>query len=85
MKNTQSTQTQTTPFTGMTNAPAEKWRDPFVDEIHQIRAHLLAKANGDMHQLVVNAHNTALALGFETKPHSAGIKPAAVVSEPLKK
>jgi hypothetical protein len=43
---------------------ADKWRDPFIEELHQVRARLLAKANGDMHQLVLNAHKTAVAHGF---------------------
>ena len=42
----------------------DKWRDPFIEELHQVRARLLAKANGDMHQLVLNAHQTAVAHGF---------------------
>lgn len=42
----------------------EKWRDPFIEELHQVRARLLAKANGDMHQLIVNAHQTSVKHGF---------------------
>lgn len=45
----------------------DKWRDPFIDELHQVRARLLEKANGDMHQLIVNAHQTAVSLGFATR------------------
>jgi hypothetical protein len=46
---------------------ADKWRDPFIEELHQVRARLLAKANGDMHQLVLNAHQTAVAHGFAAR------------------
>jgi hypothetical protein len=45
----------------------DQWRDPFIEELHQVRARLLAKANGDMHQLIVNAHQTAVSLGFAAR------------------
>lgn len=41
-----------------------KWRDPFIEELHEVRARLLARANGDMHQLVLNARQTAAQHGF---------------------
>jgi hypothetical protein len=55
--------TSRTPSTA-TSAVADKWRDPFIEDLHAVRASLVAKANGNIHQLVLNARQTASKLGF---------------------
>lgn len=59
---TQHTHSMTSPFEAN-----NKWSDPFIDELHQVRARLLAKANGDMHQLILNAHQTSVKHGFAVR------------------
>jgi hypothetical protein len=52
------------PLSPLTAFEGGKWHDPFIEDLHAVRARLLAKANGDMHQLVLNARQTAALHGF---------------------
>lgn len=45
--------------------PNVKWRDPIVEELHEVRAQLLEKHGGDLHSLSEAARARALALGFQ--------------------
>ena len=40
------------------------WRDPIVEELHELRAQLHEKYQGDLHAYSVAARARALALGF---------------------
>jgi hypothetical protein len=37
---------------------------PFIEELHETRRKLLAKAGNNMHQLILNAQQTAVKHGF---------------------
>jgi hypothetical protein len=41
-----------------------QWHDPFIEELHETRRKLLAKAGNNMHQLILNAQQTAVKHGF---------------------
>lgn len=40
------------------------WRDPIVEELHELRAQLLERYQGDLHAYSEAARARALALGF---------------------
>lgn len=40
------------------------WRDPIVEELHELRAQLLEKYQGDLHAYSEAARARSLALGF---------------------
>jgi hypothetical protein len=42
-----------------------EWRDPIVEELHELRAQLLEKYHGDLHAYSEAARARALALGFQ--------------------
>mgnify|MGYP000061151567 CR=1 FL=1 len=45
--------------------PNDRWLDPIVEELHEIRTQLLEKHGGDLHALSEAARARALALGFQ--------------------
>ena len=45
--------------------PNVRWRDPIVEELHELRTQLLEKHGGDLHALSEAARARALALGFQ--------------------
>lgn len=45
--------------------PPVEWRDPIVEELHELRAQLLEKYQGDLHVYSEAARARALALGFQ--------------------
>lgn len=47
------------------HTPPAEWRDPIVQELHEIRAQLLEKYQGDLHAYSEAATARALALGFQ--------------------
>jgi hypothetical protein len=50
------------------NLKMTPWVDPIVEELHQIRARLLEKYNGDIRAYSKAATERALALGFKFAP-----------------
>ena len=42
-----------------------EWSDPIVEELHELRAQLLEKYQGDLHAYSEAARAHALALGFQ--------------------
>lgn len=42
-----------------------EWRDPIVEELHELRAQLLEKYQGNLHAYSEAARARALALGFQ--------------------
>ena len=42
-----------------------EWSDPIVEELHELRAQLLEKYQGDLHAYSEAARARALALGFQ--------------------
>jgi hypothetical protein len=57
------TQSKAQKTTKPTPASAQ-WHDPFIEELHETRRKLLAKAGNNMHQLILNAQQTAVKHGF---------------------
>lgn len=56
-----------------------EWRDPIVEELHELRAQLLEKYQGDLHAYSEAARARALALGFQfTMIKAPEIRDAAV-------
>jgi hypothetical protein len=45
--------------------PDVGWHDPIVEELHELRAQLLEKYQGDLHAYSEVARARALALGFQ--------------------
>jgi hypothetical protein len=50
--------------TTITTSANTQWHDPFIEELHETRRKLLAKAGNNMHQLIQNARQTAALQGF---------------------
>ena len=46
-------------------SPPVAWHDPIVEELHEHRAQLLEKYQGDLHAYSEAARARALALGFQ--------------------
>jgi hypothetical protein len=59
--------TSQTPLTINPQTIHTVWHDPFIDELHQTRRKLLAKAGNKLHSVNQNARQTAIAKGFVVK------------------
>lgn len=52
-------------MTSYPQTPPVEWHDPIVEELHELRAQLLEKYQGDLHAYSEAARARALALGFQ--------------------